>query len=162
MKTFKQFYEAWKPGDLGISNWGEYETSGRHAEVGSIEPHMNDIPTPDRVVAHMNGLQNRYNEIYQSRKSNPDVKDNHDDVRRYLDQAIQMMNQMTDRQTESRRDIAQDIHKATFAALRYMRAIESDETNQAYYKRVLNHLRDAADAMEGLIEQEAEGLLGGW
>jgi ElaB/YqjD/DUF883 family membrane-anchored ribosome-binding protein len=182
MKTFKQFFyeqanhhrfenlddlnenisEAWKPGDLGVSNWGEYEDYGRHAEVGAIEPHMNEVPAPDRVVAHMNGLQNQYNKVLKSRKSNPDVKENYDHVRSNLDQAIQMMNQMLGRQTDTRRNIAQDIHVAGFAARRYMRAIESDETNQAYYKRVLNHLRDAADAMEGLIEQEAEGELGGW
>ena len=152
----------WKPGDLGVHNWGEYEAGGRHAEVGAIEPHMDQQPAPDRVVAHMNGLQNQYIKILKSCKSNPDVKDNYDHVRSNLDQAIQMINQMLDRRTEPRRNITQDIFIAGNAARRYMRAIESGEPNQAYYKRVLNHLRDAADAMEGLIEQEAEGVLGGW
>ena len=112
MKTFKQFYEAWKPGDLGISNWGEYEAGGRHAEVGAIEPHMEQQPAPDRVVAHMNGLQIQYKKVLKSRKSNPDVKENYDHVRSNLDQAIQMMNQMLGRQTESRRNITQYIHIA--------------------------------------------------
>jgi len=153
---------VWKPGDLGVQNWGEYEAGGRHAELGAIEPHMEKIPGPDRVVAHMNGLQNEYMRVLKTRKSNPDVKDNYKYVRNNIDQAIQMMNQTTGGETESRRSIIQDIHIAGFAARRYIRAIESGETNQAYYKRLLNHLRDAADAMEGLIEQEVEGELGGW
>ena len=157
-----QVNEAWKPGDLGVQNWGEYEAGGRHAELGAIEPHMEKTPGPERVVAHMNGLQNEYMRVLKSRKSNPDVKDNYKYVRDNIDQAIQMMNQSTGRETESRRNITQDIHIAGFAARRYTRAIESGETNQAYYKRLLSHLRDAADAMEGLIEQEAEGELGGW
>ena len=154
--------EAWKPGDLGVHNWGEYESGGRHAELGAIEPHMEKIPGPDRVVAHMNGLQNEYMRVLKSRKANPDVKDNYKYVRDNIDQAIQMMNQTTGRKTESGRNITQDIYIAGVAARSYMRTIEAGESNQAYYKNLLNHLLDAADAMEGLIEQEAEGELGGW
>ena len=154
--------EAWKPGDLGVHNWGEYESGGRHAELGAIEPHMEKTPGPDRVVAHMNGLQNEYMRVLKSRKSNPDVKDNYKYVRDNIDQAIQMMNQTTGRKTESGRNITQDIYIAGVAARSYMRTIEAGESNQAYYKNLLNHLLDAADAMEGLIEQEAEGELGGW
>lgn len=49
MKTFKQFYEAWNPGDLGVQNWGEYEAGGRHVNENFKDGKKKGKSRPGRV-----------------------------------------------------------------------------------------------------------------